>query len=53
METQSFVLGMLMTYGVTLTTVVVIGLVKISRLVKQQQIIFYKYHKNKKPHRKR
>ena len=37
METQSFVLGMLMTYGVTLTTVVVIGLVKISRLVKQQQ----------------
>lgn len=37
METQSFVLGMLMTYGVTLTTVVVIGLVKISRLVKQQK----------------
>ena len=37
METQSFVLGMLATYGVTMTAFVITGMVKISRLVKQQK----------------
>lgn len=37
METQSFVLGVLATYGVTMTAFVIIGMVKISRLVKQQK----------------
>ena len=37
METQSFVLGMLVTYGVTMTAFVITGMVKISRLVKQQK----------------
>ena len=37
METQSFVLGMLATYGVTMTAFVIIGMLKISRLVKQQK----------------
>jgi len=37
METQSFVLGMLVTYGVTMTSFVITGMVKISRLVKQQK----------------
>jgi Skp family chaperone for outer membrane proteins len=37
METQSFVLGVLATYGLTMTAFVIIGMVKISRLVKQQK----------------
>jgi uncharacterized membrane protein YhiD involved in acid resistance len=37
METQSFVLGVLATYGVTMTAFVITGMVKISRLVKQQK----------------
>jgi len=37
METQSFVLGVLATYGVTMTSFVITGMVKISRLVKQQK----------------
>ena len=37
METQSFVLGVLATYGLTMTTFVITGMVKISRLVKQQK----------------
>ena len=37
METQSFVLGMLATYGVTMTSFVISGMLKISRLVKQQK----------------
>jgi len=37
METQSFVLGMLATYGLTMTAFVITGMVKISRLVKQQK----------------
>ena len=37
METQSFVLGMLTTYGLTMTAFVITGMVKISRLVKQQK----------------
>ena len=37
MEAQSFVLGMLVTYGVTMTAFVITGMVKISRLVKQQK----------------
>ena len=37
METQSFVLGALATYGLTMTAFVIIGMVKISRLVKQQK----------------
>jgi hypothetical protein len=37
METQSFVLGVLTTYGLTMTAFVIIGMVKISRLVKQQK----------------
>ena len=37
METQSFVLGMFVTYGVTMTAFVITGMVKISRLVKQQK----------------
>ena len=37
METQSFVLGVLTTYGLTMTAFVITGMVKISRLVKQQK----------------
>lgn len=37
METQSFVLGVLATYGLTMTAFVITGMVKISRLVKQQK----------------
>jgi predicted nucleic acid-binding Zn-ribbon protein len=37
METQSFVLGVLATYGLTMTAFVIKGMVKISRLVKQQK----------------
>lgn len=39
METQSFVLGILTTYGLLITSVVVVGLVKINNLMKKQQII--------------
>jgi predicted nucleic acid-binding Zn-ribbon protein len=41
METQSFVLGVLATYGVTMTSFVITGMVKISRLVKQQKSLEY------------
>jgi uncharacterized membrane protein YhiD involved in acid resistance len=37
METQSFVLGVIATYGLTMTAFVITGMVKISRLVKQQK----------------
>ena len=41
METQSFVLGVLATYGLTMTAFVITGMVKISRLVKQQKSLEY------------
>ena len=36
METQSFVLGVLLTFLGLMTGVIVLGLVKISRLIKEQ-----------------
>lgn len=37
METQSFVLGMIVTYGIATTVLLIVCLVKISRLIMQQE----------------
>jgi F0F1-type ATP synthase membrane subunit b/b' len=45
METTYFVLGMLTIVAVTLLTAVVVGLVKINKLTKQQETINADYHR--------